>query len=324
VLKNYALILGAACPLWVVMHAGELRRRGRPVLPRLAWMLGTLALVGGFALLAWLGHNPLSRLEGEGGGVGQYGRGVLLQSAGRASLQLAVALGLQLHLLLIASVRRGIPYRRAWLPLLMLGGVYFLGLTPFPTSFYNMRYFLPLFPLAALPVAHGLDLCAAPTRRIAWTAFLLINGATTLIFNWLPCYETMEPHLPRIELNYSGVQLDLLDNLRMPQHRDTKQWLDAIDRNVEPGAVLYLMNVGYYRDAQHDVYERDGLIRPDITTRYASQKNFAPAEPRFYVWFFSLLSKSTASPQPLERFGRVTGLGNNLFRVDAAPTSEGH
>jgi hypothetical protein len=107
-----------------------------------------------------------------------------------------------------------------------------------------------------------------------------------------------------------GPPLALLDNLRMQQHREQAAWLGAVERNVEAGAVLYMVDVFYYRDAQQHVFERDGRIRADVTTRYVGRRELRPAEERFYVWSF------TAAPLQLERFGRVTDLGNRLFRVE--------
>ena len=34
-----------------------------------------------------------------------------------------------------------------WAPLVCFAGPYVAGLMPFPTTFYNMRYFLPLYPV---------------------------------------------------------------------------------------------------------------------------------------------------------------------------------
>jgi hypothetical protein len=72
-----------------------------------------------------------------------------------------------------------------------------------------------------------------------------------------------------------------------------------------------MVDVVYYRDAQQQVFERDGFIRSDITMRYVGRRDFHPAEAKFYVWSF------TGQPLQLERFGRVTDLGHRLFRVEA-------
>ena len=71
------------------------------------------------------------------------------------------------------------------------------------------------------------------------------------------------------------------------------------------------LDVGYYGDAKQGVYERAGLIRGDIRTRYARSRGFAPAEKRFFV-----LSEGRG-PEGLRRLGAVTDLDLALYRVDA-------
>ena len=46
------------------------------------WIAGlaVFGTIGVLVWLAWTGHNPFSRLEGEGGGVGQYATGELWRS----------------------------------------------------------------------------------------------------------------------------------------------------------------------------------------------------------------------------------------------------
>jgi hypothetical protein len=130
-------------------------------------------------------------------------------------------------------------------------------------------------------------------------------------------FDRVRPRLPDTRVTWlaNGPPLALLDNLRMEQHRDQAAWLRTVDRHVEPGAVLYLLDVNYYRDAQQHVFERDGFIRSDIATRYVSRRDFRPEEATFYVYSFA------APPPPLEKFGRVTPLGNRVFRVESAPES---
>jgi hypothetical protein len=59
--------------------------------------------------------------------------------------------------------------------------------------------------------------------------------------------------------------------------------LATLDREVPSGATLYMLDVTYYRDARQGVYERAGLIRADIATRYVSSRGFEPAEADCYV-----------------------------------------
>jgi hypothetical protein len=154
---------------------------------------------------------------------------------------------------------------------------------PFPTTFCNMRYFVPLFALAALLIT---------------------------VFNYAPAYRLAEPVIPELRVDWIGVPLSLLDNLRMEQHLEQAAVLENIDRNVPAGALLYMLDVSYYRDAQQGIYERAGLIRGDIITRYASSRDFRPGEKEFFVY--------SQRPPNLEGLGRVTDLSHALYKVEAA------
>jgi len=320
-LKNYALILVPSCALHLALHVRAMRREGRSVARRVAWSGGALAIVAAFVVAARLGWNPLSRLEGEGGGADQYAFAQIGSIWWKTLAQCGLAIALQLHVALPLLARRD-----AWRggmagALLTFGAVYVAGLLPFPTAFYNMRYFMPLFPLLAAAIVNGAERLA-PRARVATTAaFVALNGATALLFNVPALFDRARPWLPdtKVEWLAGGPSLALLDNLRMELHRDQAAWLDAANREVEPGGVLYLLDVVYYRDAQQHVFERDRFLRRDLVTRYVSRRDFAPTEARFWVW-------SYPSQPPLEllaSLGRVTPLGNRLFRVerDAGATS---
>jgi len=273
---------------------------------------GSWSFIVGFSivLLAWTGHHPLSRLEGEGGGVGQYNQGVFLSSAKGTWVQLAISILLQFHVALFLAARRSAWVRDTVVPLLCFGGVYVAGLMPFPTTFYNMRYFLPLFPLVALVLVRGAATFASGARKALLAAHVAIACVLVLVFDWVPAYRAAEPAIPELTVDWIGVPLSLLDNLRMKLHLEQAGVLENINGHVPPGAVLYMVDVVYYGDAQHGVFERDGLIRPDIRTRYVSSRSFQPEEKPFYVYGFR------GRPRGLESLGSVTDLGRSLFRVE--------
>jgi hypothetical protein len=319
-LKNYALVLVPACGLYFLSHRAAIARDGRSVRRRVVWCGPLLLIVAAFIVAARFGMNPLSRLEGEGGGADQFAFKEIGSIWWKTMSQVGVALALQFHATLFFTLRRTTLSRDVALPALCFGAIYVAGLLPFPTAFYNMRYFLPLFPLVALAIVRGierpLDVTATAPRGALFTAiaivFLAVNGATTLVFNVPALYDRVAPRLPDTHVTWleGGPPLALLDNLRMEQHRQQAAWLDAVDANVEAGALLYMVDVVYYRDAQQHVFERDGRIRSDVTTRYVGRRDFHPNEAKFYVWSF------TGAPLQLERFGRVTDLGHRLFRVE--------
>ena len=312
-LKNYGLVLLGTCPLYLIWH----RRALRTDRARLRALLVTggvvLALLAAFVALAWTGRNPLSRLEGEGGGVGQYATGELARSAGGALVGLGLALLLHFQVALVPALRPRASGRELLPALACFGAPYVLGLLPFPTTFYNMRYFVPLFALVALAAVRGLATLAPALRRALLAGHAAIGVALVVAFDDAAVYRRLAPHLPELRVDWIAVPLSLLDNLRMPQHLEQAEILDHLDTNVPAGATLYLLDVTYYRDAQHGVYERAGLIRANVTTRYASSRDFAPEEQTFYAW-------TPASRAPdLSRLGQVRDLGRSLVRVDAGP-----
>ena len=323
-LKNYALILLPSCALYLGLHFGWRRRAGQSVGRRLLWCGAALGLFGAFVAAARFGVNPLSRLEGEGGGADQYALASFGSIWWKTLAQLALALGLQFHFagLAVLAALTGLAgstiSRRAWrerdlvLPWLCFGAIYVAGLLPFPTAFYNMRYFLPLFPLLAIAVVRGAETVPARARTIGLISFLALNATTTLLFNWAPLFDAVRPHLPDTKVNWleGGPPLSLLDNLRMEQHRDQAEWLRTIDQNAEPGATVYMVDVVYYRDAQQQVFERDGFLRRDLAIHYVRRRELQPNESHFFVWSF------LPTPPDLTPFGRVTDLGNRVFRVD--------
>lgn len=308
--KNYGLVLLLSCPLYLALHWRKLRTGARSFPGLIAIAVAVFGLIGMLVLLAWTGHHPLSRLEGEGGGVGQYGQGILWRSAKGTWIQLGLSLLLQFQVALLLALKRDASTRELWKPLLCFAGIYVAGLMPFPTTFYNMRYFLPLFPLVALVLARGAAELAPLPRRLLLLAHGGLALLLTAVFNWEPAYRAAAPAIPALEVTWIGPRLSLLDNLRMKLHLDQKELLDHIDREIPAGATLYMLDANYYGDAQQGVFERAGLIRPDIRVRYASGRSFRPEEPSFFLWC------SRSPPPGLQGLGQVTDLGRSLYRIE--------
>jgi len=318
VLKNYSLILVPSCALFFLWH----RRRilgaedGRSTSIGVAIALAALSTLG---ILGLTGHNPLMRIEGEGGGAGQYGAGSWTRSSLGTWLQVGLTLLLNLHvaLLLLARGSRARPRGSAGgarlIPALVCFPLsYVAGLMLFPTTFYNMRYFVPLLPFAALIAVLGWRASGTHARRAIPVAFAFVATFLVALFDVAPVHAAFEARIPRLAVDWLGPPLSFLDNLRMPLHRKQAELLEHLNREVEPGGVLYLLDVLYYGDAQHGVYERAGRIRPDIRTRYVRSREFAPQEPRCWVQL------SFHDPALLARFGTATDLGRGLHRLDAA------
>jgi hypothetical protein len=314
-LKNYGLVLLLSVPLYLLVHFRALRTARAKSRGILFASLGVFVVIGVLVVLAWTGHHPFSRLEGEGGGVGQYGKGELWKSARGTWTQVGLSILLQFQVALLFAAKGKAWGRATIAPLLCFGGVYIAGLMPFPTTFYNMRYFLPLFPLVALILVRGAAEFGRAGRQALFGAHALVGAALVVVFNFVPAYRAAEPTIPVLVVDWIGTPLSLLDNLRMKLHLDQQAVLENIERQVPAGSILYMMDVVYYGDAQHGVFERDGRIRSDIVIRYVSSRSFGPTEPTFYVYDY--LPRRPA----LEPFGKVTDLGLSLYRVeaDAAP-----
>src|SRR5258708_690168 len=98
----------------------------------------------------------------------------------------------------------------------------------FPTSFYNMRYFIPLLPFAALLAIAGWRRMHVPVQRIAAGTFLALAAALVLLFNCAPIYARIGSAIPSLELTFiwPGIPLSLLDNLTLPAHLQQKASTD--------------------------------------------------------------------------------------------------
>jgi hypothetical protein len=307
-LKNYGLVLGLSCPLYLLVHARGLREDARRFRRLVASSLVVFSLLALFVGLAASGHNSLSRLEGEGGGVGQYATGELAMSARGTWVALGIGLLIQFQAALVFGFARAAWSRSLVAPLLCFGGVYVAGLMPFPTTFYNMRYFLPLFALGALVLARGAAGFPAGARRVLLALHAVLACILVVVFDSAPVYRRVEASLPKLEVNWIGVPSSLLDNLRMPLHLRAADLLAHVNESVAPRSVLYWLDVHYYRDAQHGVYERAGLVRADIESRYVSSREFHPTEPSFFFW--------CASPRSIPpELASAEDLGFGLYRV---------
>jgi hypothetical protein len=281
-----------ACALYLALHGPRLRRAGRSVREAAALVRRALLAAGGFSCSRRASERTrLSRLEGEGGGADQYAFAQIGSIWWKTLAQCGLALLLQFH---VARLRhaRGAATSGAAARGRAAGALLRRPLRRRPAALPDrlLQHALlpPALPLAALAIVQGGATLPPRARRTGLVLFLVVNGATTLVFDvpWL--FDRVRPALPdaKVEWLAGGPPLSLLDNLRMEQHRDQAAWLRAIDEQVEPGAALYFLDVVYYRDAQQTVFERDGFLRADLAPRYVSRRDFHPAEERFYVWSY--------------------------------------
>ncbi len=307
-LKNYGAILIPSVALYAFWNRRRILAAPNGLAVRLALAL-TLGALAGLVWLGLSGHNVLMRIEGEGGGAGQYGTGVWWQSCLGTLTQVGVALLVNLHVALVPLL---FARRWPWAALISFPALYIAGLMLFPTSFYNMRYFIPLLPFAALLAIVGWRRMRAPAQRVLAGTFVALAAALVLLFDCAPLYARIGSAIPKLELTFTwpGIPLSLLDNLRLPAHLKQKAWIDNLNEHVPPGGLVYMLDVNYYGDAQQGVFERAGSIRGDIQTRYVTSNGFAPQEPDFFV------QGRPRDPELLAHLGKVSDLGLGLYRVD--------
>ncbi len=268
--KLYGLILGIACPIYIFMHWRALRDnwpQARPKVGLLALVFGALGVA---VVSARLGLNPTLRFatgEGEGGGYGEY-VGALLDPSGSdffLSLGLvAFAFVLLFHLSLVFLLKRA--RRSAWpLAPTTFAAVFVLGLIPFPSTAYNLRYLLPVIPFVVVAIARGIANTSPMSRRGILAGYFSVAALLIVNFNTESVYRRFLP-LNEAVADALGERNGWLDNLRMAQHVRFRDQLDQINRLVDSGGVLHWAS-RYYGTATHGVIEEVGL-RSDISVRY--------------------------------------------------------
>ncbi len=154
-------------------------------------------------------------------------------------------------------IRRSYPYRLEWsLVLLIFVGpiIYYEGTGP------NIRYYIAVAPLLALPIAVYLSGLGSRKRSAALVLFTLINAFTILNYNNVAFSETVSRF----------VKLPTFDNLRLTaeQERERKN-LNAI-RNYLPdhdNTLIFLSQ--YYGNGTFHVWERAGLLPSTAKIIYA-------------------------------------------------------
>jgi hypothetical protein len=258
VLKNWAVVvfpLHAVLALW---RRRDLRATWRGGGRReLVLLVGAVVLAAGFVLLGVYGYNPFVSLEGNSEQM------MLPASYQRNLAQIAVMLATVLGplVLVLPWVRAD---RRNAILLILAAGYGALFCT-FHGSAYNARYHLPILPLLVPFLAAALGRMAAPARRVALAAFVLLNLVSTAVFNSRTVHTAVAGRLPRdwfAEFSY-------LDCYRMAAHLEMARALDLVNQRVPAGGKLTYVS-SYYGGGGFQVYQADGLLRRDLRITYAS------------------------------------------------------
>jgi hypothetical protein len=277
-----------------------------------------------FALLtadlgaAALRVNPLLDLA-DGAGFGSYKSG-LVDAASRdiggalSMLGFAVLLVFQVTLPFL-GVRAA---RRAWpLTPTAFAAVYLVGLLTFPGTNYNMRYFLPVFPFLAVPVAAGMKSLAPALRRMALVGFGALATVLVLGFNVAGIEERLQPVAVAVAAPGGRLSLwleDWLDNLRLPAQIELMKQIDAINTGVPRGSVFYWAS-DYNKTASHGLAEELG-VDASLDVRYVLHPAVVKAspDPVFLTEFTSYPPRERLSQTPA--WATAHSLGHGLFRLD--------
>lgn len=315
--KYYGMILCIACPAYIFLHSRLFFKQSSYVVSKSALLAGVFYGLGAVIVLAMQGRNPTLNFAADmriGGGYSEYMSALTNMSLGMMSnalITLIFALVLNFNFILFFSLKRyGNPKRYA--APVCFGGLFLLGLLPFPATYYNMRLFLPLFPFVVVVLANGIQVMnKGALRKGLLIAYVSVTGFLILNYNVGPLYEALLPLNEKIE---QVVNKDLrLDNLRINQHLELLKKIDQINRVIGPGDRLYWVSA-YYGTATQGVIERLG-IRSDIEVQYIRKRNSPiTTEKTAYIteyrcpWFRFVLRRLSG------RF-TVSFLGEGTFRL---------
>ena len=149
-------------------------------------------------LLGYTGHNPLIRFTGYGGGVEMYGRVPPLTSSAGALAALVVALSLSFHVALPFVLHSKNLDRRLAPGLLGFVLPFVVGLLLFSATYYNMRYFIPLFPFVAILAVHGFRRWPSRRRLALGVAYVLVAFLLVWSFNTRTGYRALAVRVPHV------------------------------------------------------------------------------------------------------------------------------
>ena len=312
--RFYALILGIAIPVYLLMHLRSFLKRSTHVKSKMVLLALVFSVLGVAVVLAKLGRNPTLSLVADArdsGGVSSYLAGLMDPSGAVlvSSIVLFIfALVLNLHFSLFFLLRRA--NRPGWpVAPACFAGIYLLGLLPFFGTSYNMRFFLPLFAFVVVAIVSGMLSLKKGLRRGVLITYVGAASFLTLNYNVGPFYE----HFLTFNEKVAEPVLDRhrrLDNLRIDQHLDFSEKIEQINGVIEPGGVLYWAST-YYGSATHGIVEELG-VRNDIVVQYVFTAREIPAIEKA-VYFTRYRSGGRLSGLQ-DRFV-VGSLGSGLFRL---------
>lgn len=312
--KLYGVTLLLSCSAYVVFNAKRLRNDSILWKSKLTIAVAASGFIGIVLISAFVGKNPILILDANSG-FSDYMSGIrhLYVDDIRGAL---VMLGFTLLLsfqfsLLLAFKAKTWKWSAAAPAAFFL--IYMLGLLPSYGTGYNMRYFIPTFPLSAAILASGYQAISKAARKTILGLFIVVACSLILNFNVAFISEIARPVSTRLFGDLSK-PAGLLDNLRLPVHMAIKKQIDTVNREVPSNSLLYWSS-DYYGIATHGLSHYLG-VRRDLEVQYVLEPSYAPVSTRPA---FMTVFTSTEPPELLwrgPRWARPVALGHGLFRLD--------
>jgi len=191
---------------------------------------------------------------------------------------LLLSLNVSVGLLFTRSSRR-----REVLPLYLASAGYCATMLAFYNSWFNIRFYFCVLPVLVLGVLPSLLALAPRARTVALALTLGVNAVLVATYNLPAVYASMPFSRQALEQNPLA-QNPTFDNLRMGEHLNAKADLDCLNQ-LPPHATVVLA-AEYYQDAVFGIYDKGGLLRPDLDVRFARLKaGQERIEPGTHIWF---------------------------------------
>jgi len=142
------------------------------------------------------------------------------------------------------------------IPILLL---FILPILYYKGAQYNIRYFIAIIPILAWIIAGNMQQWPNAFRHLALTLFIFFNTFSTFYYNHVDFYHWTQ----------GKIQLPVLDNLRLiPEQYQERQHLALIQQHAETHANTLLYFSDYYKQGTFGVWQKAGLLPPDLKTHY--------------------------------------------------------
>lgn len=275
VAKNIGVIL----PLTHALYAAFFLRGVKEILRnrKLVGVLGVFAAALAVAVqLGRMGKNPTLPLNAQ---TNEFVSNVggIIKFIGPNAKAFGVFLLLSLNVSVILVFTRS-SRRREVLPLYVAAAGYCATMFAFHGSSFNLRFYFCVLPVFVLGVLPSILTLAPRARTVALALTLGVNAVLVANYNLPTVYASVPFPNKALEKN------PMFDNLRIGEHLDAKADLDRL--NALPPHAAVVLASEYYQDAAFGIYDKAGLLRPDLDVRPARLKTGQERiEPGTHIWF---------------------------------------